>query len=91
MDLKWTWRVRRDTADSFDGFLRSICFSCALLVVYSDFQLISGITFALTCFLYQFSISDRTVISSNAPKQLVTPEETLQTSAVQFNFSTRLG
>ena len=42
-------------------------------------------------FSYSFSISDRTVISSNAPKQLVTPEETFQTSAVQFNFPTRLG
>ena len=42
-------------------------------------------------FSFRFSISDWTVVSSNAPKQPVTPEETFQTSAVQFNFSTRLG
>ena len=54
LDLKWTWRARKRTAVSFDGLSRSICFSCAVLVVHSDFQLISGITFALPCFLFQF-------------------------------------
>ena len=34
---QWTWSARRGYCGQFDGFLRSICFSCALLVVYSEF------------------------------------------------------
>ena len=41
-------------ADSFDGFLRSICFSCALLVVYSAFQLI---WWALRISVFSLSVS----------------------------------
>ena len=47
----------KGTADSFDGFLRSICFSCALLVVYSAFQLIWWAPSHFRVFSFSCSIS----------------------------------
>ena len=88
---QWTWSARRgDCRQFWRTFTFNLLQSCIAGCV-QWFSMISVITFACHVFSFSFSISTWAVMSSNAPKQLDTPEDTFQTSVLQFNFSTRLG
>ena len=88
---QWTWSARKGYCRQFWRIfafnLLQLCIAGCVQWILVD--LVS--TFACHVFSFSFSISAWAVISSNAPKQLDTPEDTFQTSVLQFNFSTRLG
>ena len=85
---QWTWSARRGYCGQFWRIfafnLLQLCIAgCAQWILV---DLVS--TFAFPRFLFQFLYFR---LSCDAPKQMATPDEAFQTSAVQVNFSTRFG